>query len=57
VVRVKKSGMTNLGDVPVAKGTHSVAVDSDSQTVWISYSDDSASYLEPMSVAKVASAQ
>lgn len=37
---------TVLGEVPINKGTHSVAVDSATHKVWIVYADDKASYAQ-----------
>lgn len=57
VVKVSKKGLTNVGDVPVATGAHTIAVDPDTQTVWISYADTTNSYLLPLSTSQVASAE
>jgi len=50
VVAIGKTGMHTLGTVPVPKGCHSVTVDPKTHTVWIAYTDDKNSYLQPYSV-------
>ncbi|HEX5323465.1 MAG TPA: YncE family protein [Capsulimonadaceae bacterium] len=45
VVQVKKTGLTNIGDIPVNTTAHTLAIDPDSGDVWYSYSDSQNSYL------------
>ena len=45
VVKFDGKTITSLGQVPAAKGVHTIAVDSKSHGVWVAYSDAKASYM------------
>jgi len=47
VVRVTGDTLTSLGSLPDEKGTHSVAVDPNTHTVWIGYVKGDQSYVQP----------
>ena len=46
VVGITEDGAKLLGIVPSHKGSHTLAVDPDTHSVWICYSDDKGSYLQ-----------
>jgi len=55
IVKVnKKKGLTPVADVPLTSKGHNVAVDPDTQAIWIAYNDDKASYLQRFVPATVA---
>jgi DNA-binding beta-propeller fold protein YncE len=49
VVEVKGDRLVSRGSVPDEPGTHSVAVDPNTRTVWIGYVKDNQSYVQPFS--------
>ncbi len=55
VVQVTDAGVKNIGNVPVSKGGHSVAVDPASHSVWIDYSTDAGSFIQELRRTQVAS--
>ena len=52
VVQETAGGARSLGDVPSAKGAHTLAVDAATGDVWISYSNPSGSYLQKFTASK-----
>jgi len=46
VVKPSKKGLTLIANVPNPAKSHNVAVDPDTQSVWIAYNDDKASFLQ-----------
>lgn len=45
VLEETADGASSLGDVPVPKGTHTLAVDPKTHAVWISYTTETDSFL------------
>jgi DNA-binding beta-propeller fold protein YncE len=54
VVGVSGNTVTHLYDVPVATGTHTLAIDPATNNVWISYTNDTGSYLQALQIPSVA---
>lgn len=54
VVAVSASGTHYLGSVPIPRGTHSVAVDPKTHTVWIAYANGHHSYVQPFTPTSAA---
>jgi DNA-binding beta-propeller fold protein YncE len=54
VVKVSKKGLTPIADVPITAKSHNVAVDPETQSVWIAYNNENGSYLQEYRHAEVA---
>lgn len=52
VVSVEREKLTKIGEVASSQGAHSIAVDSQTHTVWTAYAKGDASFVQAFTVAK-----